>query len=144
MHKTIRCLTALSLAFVVPLSGCGHSLYLIGRTTGAKGSARVATAGNHSGDISINLGSKIFSGRWVYAPTGGSIGFGSAVGSSGVHFAAASSTLIGLPTGGDGSILASASDGATIRCVFQYSEWGSTGLGFCQDSSGEIYDLQIN
>jgi hypothetical protein len=52
--------------------------------------------------------------------------------------------MIGLPTGGDGSILASAADGSTIRCAFQYSEWGSTGLGVCEDGSGETYDLQIN
>jgi hypothetical protein len=52
--------------------------------------------------------------------------------------------MIGLPTGGDGSVLASAADGSTIRCAFQYSEWGSTGVGVCQDGSGETYDLQIN
>ena len=131
-------------ALVLSLGGCGHSLYIVGRTTGAKGTARIVTAGNHSGDISIDLVGKVYSGRWVYAPGGGSIGFGTAVASSGVHIATASSTMIGLPTGGDGSILASAVDGSTIRCAFQYSEWGSTGLGVCQDSDGEDYDLQIN
>jgi hypothetical protein len=134
----------LCIALAIPLSGCGHSLYVVGRTTGAKGAARIVTVGNHSGSISLDVAGKVYSGRWVYAPGGGSIGFGTAIASSGVHIATASSTMIGLPTGGDGSILASAADGSTIRCAFQYSEWGSTGLGVCEDGSGETYDLQIN
>jgi hypothetical protein len=52
--------------------------------------------------------------------------------------------MIGLPTGGNGSVLASAPDGSALRCVFQYSEWGSTGVGVCEDNRGEMYDLQIN
>ncbi len=119
-------------------------MYLVGRTTGAKGTARVVTAGNHSGDISIQLAGKTYTGRWVYAPGGGSIGFGTASAFSGTQSATATSTFVGLPTGGNGSVLASAPDGSTLRCAFEYSEWGSTGVGVCQDGKGEVYDLQID
>jgi hypothetical protein len=129
---------------VISLSECRHNFYLVGRTTGATGTARIVTAGNHSGDVSINLAGNVNSGRWVYRPGGGSIGFGTAGASSGVHTTTATGTMVGLPTGGNGSILASAAEGSTLRCVFQYSEWGSTGVGVCQDAKGEVYDLQIN
>jgi hypothetical protein len=115
---------------------------MVGQTTGAKGAARIVTAGNHSGSISLDMAGKVYSGRWVYVPGGGSIGFGTTIASSGIHVATASSMMIGLPTGGNGSVLASAADGSTIRCAFQYG--GSTGVGVCQDDRGEIYDLQIN
>jgi hypothetical protein len=132
------------LVLALALSGCSHNLYLVGRTTGATGTASVTTAGNHGGDIAINLAGKIYTGRWVYSPAGGSIGFASTTAFSGGTSATATGTAIGLPTGGPGSILASAPDGSTIRCVFSYSEFGNTGIGVCQDSKGEMYDLQIN
>jgi len=135
---------AASLLLVVTLSACGHNMYFVGRTSGVKGTTRVVTAGNHSGDISIDLGGKVYTGRWVYAPGGGSIGFGTATAFSGGQTATANSTVIGLPTGGNGTVLASAPDGSELRCAFNYSEWGSTGVGVCEDSKGETYDLQIN
>lgn len=144
MNSIHRRTGALLMALAVPISGCGHSFYVVGRTTGTQGTARVVTAGNHSGSISLDVAGKVYSGRWVYAPGGGSVGVGTAIASSGMHIAMASNTMIGLPMGGDGSILASAADGSTIRCAFQYSEWGSTGVGVCQDSADKTYDLQIN
>lgn len=129
---------------LLSLTGCGHNFYLVGRSSGASGRAHIVTAGNHSGDIAIDLSGKTYTGRWVYAPGGGSVGFGSATAFSGTQTATATGTMIGLPAGGNGSILASTPDGSTLRCVFQYSEWGSTGVGLCQDNRGETYDLQIN
>ena len=55
---------ALCIALAIPLSGCGHSIYIVGRETGAKGTARVVTAGNHSGDISIDLARLIHQSDW--------------------------------------------------------------------------------
>lgn len=135
--------TALFASLLV-LSGCGHSLYIVGRTSGATGTAHIVTAGNHSGEISIALKGKTYSGHWVYAPGGGSISVGTATAVSGTQSATATATAIGLPMGGPGSIIASAPDGSSLRCSFDYSEFGSTGIGICQDGEGETYDLQIN
>jgi hypothetical protein len=126
------------------LVGCSHSLYLVGRTSGAKGTAQIVTAGNKSGDVEISLAGKIYTGRWVYSPTGGSYSSGTAFATSGPYSATATGSAVSLPMGGNGSILASASDGSALRCVFNYSEWGSTGTGMCQDNQGEVYDLQIS
>jgi hypothetical protein len=132
------------IALAMMLGACTHNIYLVGRTTGTTGTAQVSTFGNHSGDIAITLGSKVYTGQWVYAPGGGSVGIGTATAFSGGQSATATSTFIGLPTGGPGSVLASAPDGSTLRCSFTFSEFGHTGIGACQDNKGEIYDLQIN
>lgn len=125
------------------LAGCTHGVYLVGRTTGAVGTANVSGPGS-SGPITIALGGRIFTGRWVYSATGGGVGLTQASATTGRLTTTGSATLLSLPTGGPGSILASAPDGSSLRCGFQYSEWGGTGMGACQDSAGEIYDLQIN
>jgi len=131
-------------ALAILLAGCTHHLMLVGRTSGAVGSAEVTTAGNHSGPITITLAGKTYTGQWVYAPQGGSVGFGSASAFSGNQSAAAFASFAGIPTSGPGSIIAGAPDGSALRCVFNYSENGQTGIGSCQDNKGEIYDLQIN
>jgi hypothetical protein len=51
---------------------------------------------------------------------------------------------VGLPTGGNGSYIGVARDGTTLRCMFTFSEWNLKGMGECQDSLGEFYDLQID
>lgn len=136
--------SVLSIAFAMLVAGCAHNIYLVGRTNGVTGSAQVTTFGNHSGDITINLGNKVYTGRWVYAPGGGSIGFGTATAVGGGETATSTGTFVGLPTGGPGTVLASAPDGSSLRCVFSFSEFGRTGIGTCQDSDGQIYDLQIS
>ena len=131
----------------VILSGCvsfSHDFYLMGRHTGVSGSATVPANGHHGGPISITLGGKIFQGRWVYAQSGGSIGIATASGFSGTRAGTATGTFVGLPTGGNGSVMAAASDGTTIRCTFYFSEWDLKGTGVCQDNRGETYDLQIS
>lgn len=133
-----------SVALAVLLSACTHNIYLVGRTNGVTGSAQVATFGNHSGNITINLGGKAYTGRWVYAPGGGAIGIGTSTAVGGGETATATNTFIGLPTGGPGTVLASAPDGSTLRCVFSFSEFGRTGIGTCEDNAGQIYDLQIS
>lgn len=125
------------------LAGCTHDVYLVGRTTGAIGTASVSGPG-HSGPIAIALAGKAYTGRWVYSPGGGGIGLTQVSATAGLQTTTASATMLSLPSSGPGSILASAADGSSLRCSFQYSEWGKTGMGVCQDSAGEIYDLQIN
>jgi hypothetical protein len=132
-------------ALCAVLSGCSHNLYIVGRTNHLTGTAKVTTqVGNKGGNIVIALGGKDYKGRWIYVQTGGSLGFGSATAFSGGQTATATGTMIGLPTGGNGSIIASAADGSSLHCAFDYSEWSNTGVGACQDDKGEMYDVQIN
>jgi hypothetical protein len=126
------------------LSGCGHNLYLVGRSTGKTGHARVVAAGTSGGDITIDLGGKRYTGQWVFVRSGGSIDIGSATAFSGTHSATGFANVAALPTQGNGSIIAAADDGTRLRCIFDYNAFGQTGLGVCQDTQGEIYDLQIN
>ena len=134
---------AACIALAMLLGGCTHNIYIMG-ANGTTGTAEVTTFGNHSGSITINLGGKVYTGRWVYAPGGGAIGLGTATASAGGQTATATSTYVGLPTGGPGTVLASAPDGSTLRCAFSFSEWGRTGIGTCLDNAGQRYDLQIN
>ncbi|MGH2410846.1 MAG: hypothetical protein ACRDGS_10840 [Chloroflexota bacterium] len=134
---------AACIALTMLLGGCTHNVYIVG-PNGTTGTAEVTTFGNHSGSITINLGGKAYTGRWVYAPGGGAVGFGTATAYSGGQTATATSTFVGLPTGGPGTILASAADGSTLRCAFTFSEMGRTGIGRCEDDKGEMYDLQID
>lgn len=64
-------------AACVALSGCGHNVYMAGRTNGLTGST-VVKGGGGGGDLTITLGPRTYTGRWVYAATGGGTGFGSA------------------------------------------------------------------
>jgi len=133
-----------AVSLIALLGGCTHNLYLAGRSTPVTGGGSIVTAGNKSGDITLTLGSKTYTGRWVYVMHGGGIGVGTATAFAGGNIATVTGTATSLPTGGGGTILATAPDGSTLRCVFDYSEWGGTGVGVCQDSAGELYDLQIS
>jgi hypothetical protein len=139
--------TAPALLLALTLSGCitlSHDFYLMGRTSGVTGSATVPANGQHGGPITITLGKRVFQGRWVYAESGGAAGIATATGYSGAHTATATGTAVGLPTGGNGTVLAAAADGTTLRCTFYFSEWNLKGTGVCQDNKGETYDLQIS
>lgn len=131
------------IALLLFLSGCTHNILIVGRN-GVTGKAKVTTFGNHSGDITIKLGRKVYSGQWVYAPSGGAMGIGNTTASSGWQMVTATGNFMNLPMGGPGSVLASAPDGSRLRCSFKFSEWGRTGIGLCYDSLGQVYDMQIN
>jgi hypothetical protein len=116
---------------------------MMGRNTGVTGSGTVPANGHRGGPIAITLGGKVYHGTWILMETGGSVGVGTATGFSGAQSATATGTFVGLPTGGNGTVMAGASDGSTLRCVFDFSEWNLKGVGVCQDNHGETYDLQI-
>ncbi len=129
------------------LSGCitlSHDFYLMGRQTGVTGTATVPANGQRGGPIELTLGGKVYRGRWAYIETGGSVGMGTTSAYSGGQTAMASGVFAGLPTGGNGTVLAAASDGSALRCTFDFSEWNLKGIGVCQDNRGETYDLQIS
>jgi hypothetical protein len=117
----------------------------VNRTTGETGSSVVGTGiGSHGGDIQIALAGKTYSGTWVYVSDGGAVAFSNGFATSGLATATATGTIAALPTGGGGTILASAGDGSTLRCQFQYNQLGASGIGVCQDNKGGSYDLQIH
>lgn len=128
------------------LIGCAftHEFYLVGRGSGITGGSTVPANGRHGGPITVTLGGKVFQGRWIYVQGGASLGLGAASAFSGTQSATASGMFIGLPTGGNGTIIAAASDKSTLKCSFYFSEWNLKGTGVCQDSGGETYDLQIS
>ena len=128
------------------LSGCvsSHEFYLMGRRSGVVGTATVPANGHRGGPITIAMGGKEYRGRWNLVETGGSAGFGVVNGYSGSQQTTATGTFVGLPTGGNGSVMAGASDGSTLRCNFYFSEMNLKGSGVCQDNRGETYDLQVN
>jgi hypothetical protein len=127
------------------LGGCAanHHLIFVNRTTGEMGSSEVSSLGRSGGDIQIALSGKTYSGSWVYVANGGAAGLAVGSASSGLATATATGTMVAMPTGGGGTILASAPDGATLRCQFQYNQIGNTGIGSCQDNKDGQYDLQI-
>jgi hypothetical protein len=135
----------LAALFAVTLAGCvsSHDFYFVGRTNGVSGTASVPANGHSGGPITIALGGKTYEGQWLYMETGGSVGFGTATAVSGSQVATASGSFVGLPTGGNGSVIATASDGSTLRCQLYFSDWNLKGIGVCQDSVGQTYDLQI-
>jgi hypothetical protein len=111
------------------LASYSRELYLVGRTTGTSGHGALAAAGiaQNTENLTIELAGRNYTGRWLYSANGGAV-----IGSDVVK-----------PTSGEGSILASVSDGSRLRCNCTYSLETSTGIGACQDNRGEIYDLQI-
>jgi hypothetical protein len=93
--------------------------------------------------MTLTLGSETYTGRWLYMSGPGSVSIVNTVATSGAQSASGLGTGVAIPTSGHGSIILSAPDGASLRCVFAYSEWSSSGLGECRDGKGELYDLQI-
>ena len=135
---------AVLLGFSAPLAGCSHSVFIAGRTNGLAGTAKVQGSLGGAGDFRVTLGPETYTGRWVYAPTGGAVTSGSATVFSGSQSATAYGTGVTAPMGGGGSVIANSPSGASLRCRFDYSEWTGKGIGECRDAKGEIYDLQIS
>lgn len=133
----------LSILLLLALTSCAHNVYLQGRATGATGYARVVGPGS-GGEITIDLGGTPYKGRWVYMANGGGVGIGTAAAFSGGRSATAIGTFSALPAQGNVSIFAHSAGGAQLHCVADWNSMSGTGIGVCQDSKGEVYDLQIN
>jgi hypothetical protein len=132
------------LLLLISLSGCAHSLYFTARHSAASGQTVISTTPGHpSGMLTVMLGGKTFTGRWLYMSGAGTVSMATATMTTGLRTSTATGTGIGIPTSGNGSIVLASADGDTLRCVFTYSEWSSSGIGECQDNHGETYDLQI-
>lgn len=136
---------ALCLLAAIFLGGCTTlHVAIASRTTATSGvTTVVARAGHPSGHVSINLGGKVFSGRWVYVAGGGTVSFATVAAFSGTSSATGTATALGIPMSGNGSMALSAPDGSRLSCIFNYSSWTKTGVGGCMDNKGQVYSLQI-
>lgn len=145
-HKQFWGLTALVL-----LSGCSAQLTFIDRADGKKYSgATGATSMRKSGDVTADIAGQAYAGEWIYVPNGGGFAlatgtanataFGSAGFASG--FGSTSSTTALLPTQGNG-LITLRNEANAIRCVYNFNEWGNTGVGACERTDGRVYDLMI-
>lgn len=88
--------------------------------------------------VTIQLGSSTFYGHYVLV-RGGSFSLANAFGGG----QTATATAMGISAVGSGNVLAHASDGHNLRCVFDYSGWSRAGTGTCLTDDGQIYDMQI-
>jgi hypothetical protein len=141
MHRVAFLVIALPALLAV--TGCARTFYFVGRSSGVTATTTVP-AGHPSNAISFTLEGKTYTGRYAVVAEGGSIGFGNTFVTAGTHSAVATGMFTALPTQGNGTIIASAPDGSTIHCVFDWSQMSRTGVGVCQDNRGEVYDLQID
>ena len=132
----------MAIGFALALGACSRSIYVTARTSELSGKTTVMSGGS-SGGLTITIGPRVYAGRWVYVSGPGNLSTVSATAFSGGHMATASGIGIGMPTAGQGSIILSSQDGGHMRCVFDYSQWSSSGVGECQDETGAMYDLQI-
>ncbi|HIJ61115.1 MAG TPA: hypothetical protein HPQ04_00335 [Rhodospirillaceae bacterium] len=140
----------LLLSFVT--CGCvGQSVTLVGRSTGltSRSTFPVEQASN---DVKFAFGKNVFVGRWSYFH-----------GVSVIDDKGASvldtkksdkkvdrkddrkdTVALSTPNGGIGSFFGSSRDGSILHCTFTYNEGRLKGLGMCEDTGGEMYDLSIN
>ena len=131
-----------ALSLVALLTGCSHAIYIQPRDGGDSGNGTASGSGQ-SGKISIIVGSRIYSGRWVTAHTGSSFGLMQAYGTNSKGGSAVATGFSqNYSSGSSGNALMRSEDGSTLRCEFVYG--GSAGYGVCQNNEGKLYDMQIN
>lgn len=138
------CETTMLIIFGICLTGCAYTcdIYLTGRTSGITAHTKVVvTTGHSSGDVTLTINGKTYTGRWVYVSGSGSLNLATATVVSGSHVGSTTGMAVGLPSGGNGTMNLKAPDGSTLRCVYDYSEWSSSGVGVCQGNDGEVYDV---
>lgn len=135
--------SAAALAIALTACSMNQTVHVMGRGSAPSGTTTIQTSGTGTGDITIPLGAKVYSGRWVYAPQGGGVGFTTTTAFIGGRSATGTGTSIVGPSGGNGSVIVSAVGAPSIRRGFSYSEWTRTGIGDCLDDAGGTYDLQI-
>lgn len=139
----MKAASAAALALALAACSIPQTVHVMGRGSAPSGTAIIQTHGTGMGDITIPIGGRVYSGRWVYAPQGGAIGITTATAFIGGRSVAGTGTSVVGPTGGNGTVIVSAVGAPSIRCGFSYSEWTRTGIGDCLDDAGGTYDLQI-
>jgi hypothetical protein len=133
------------LLVVLLLSGCAVSSTFIDRSTGTE--YRGKTLGgtlSSLGELQAEIEGEAYQGSWVYMASGGSViaGTGTTVTSSG-STAFGSLSAFGIPTGGKGTVNMKGEKGSLIRCVYEWNDWTSSGIGECERNDGRRYDLRL-
>lgn len=144
-----------TLALLLTLTGCAHQLDLISRTNSGNGSGKAEEMGKK---VTVFLKNKMYVGTYVYD----GLKVITTTASSNTNSTATSTAISGkrivtangqgnsnttayattyIPGSGNGSFVATSGDD-TIRCDFNYKD--GTGIGYCQNNSGEEYDLIIH
>jgi len=148
-HKTFI------LALLLTLTGCAHQLDLLSRTNSGNGSGKAEEMGKK---ITIYLQDRTYVGTYVYdglkvittTSRSNTNSSATATAYSGNRTATAyghgTSNTTGyatsyIPGSGNGSLIAT-SGNDTIRCDFNFRS--GTGIGYCQNNSGEEFDLIIH
>lgn len=132
-------------AFFVFLSGCTVSSVFVDRTTGSE--YRGKTIGgvySSQGRLTAEIEGEVFDGSWAYMSSGGNVTLGSGtVTTSGGSSAFGTVSAFGMSTAGKGIVNMRGSKGRLIRCVYEWNEWSSSGIGECERSDGRRYDLRL-
>ena len=118
--------------------GCAHNITLMARDSDEMGSGSAGASMGNSGKLSITINEDKYEGNWVYASSG-SYGLLNTYGAN-----PTTGTVIGVSGSGVGNALLQGSNGKSMRCEFEYSEWTGTGIGVCRTGEGKLYDMQIN
>ena len=76
------------------------------------------------------------------------VGGGVAVGtsttvSSGGSTSFGTLSALGMPSGGKGTVNMTGNKGSVIRCVYEWNDWTSSGIGECDRNDGRRYDLRL-
>lgn len=139
------------LCCLVTAACAGQSVTLVGRSSGltSRSTFPVEKASN---EVKFAFGKTVFIGRWSYFH-GVSV-----IDENGASVLETRKSdkkddkkddrkeaiALSTPNGGIGSFFGSARDGSILHCTFTYNEGRLKGLGMCEDTIGEMYDLSIN
>ena len=138
-----RCLAVLSVSVIT--CGCSAMATFVDRTSGTAYQGRsIGSVYSSEGQLVASIDGENYSGSWVYMSGDGNItlGTGTAIASNGAA-AFGNFTGIGLSTKGNGVVNMKGDAGSVLRCVYNWSEMSSSGIGECERNDGRRYDLRL-
>ena len=113
---------------MLELGGCAYHLTIYPRDGGSLGSGVAQLSGER---VTISLKEKTYTGTYV---------LGTSYSGWGPGFRGTTRYFSEL-NGSNGRLFATAKDGDSIRCEYQYD--GISGVGTCEDKAGNMYDMVI-
>lgn len=141
----MRCKYPFLAAMSALTAGCTVSSVFVDRSTGDeyKGQS-VGSIYATQGQLSAEIEGESYTGSWAYMSSGGSttMGTGSVVSSSG-EVAVGTLSGFAVSAAGRGVVNMKGDKGSLIRCVYDWNEWSSSGIGECERSDGRKYDLRL-
>jgi hypothetical protein len=144
-RKRIVFMRPIVLFLAASLSGCTVSSTFVDRNTGVEYFGKtLGAAVSSEGRLQAEIEGERYIGSWVYMADGGSavIGTGTVISSSGQSAAGAVSGM-SMSAAGRGVVNLKGDKGSLLRCVYNWNEWSSSGIGECERSDGRRYDLRL-